>query len=306
MLVELQSRSTIAVIEDVHWADEATLNLLKFLGRRCARTRAKLIVAVGDDELGPNHPPRMVLGDPAASPDVRHLPLAPLSEMAVRTLVGQRVVDPIALHSQTAGNPFFVTEMLSSPGGELPTTVREAVLARAARRSASGQAVLQAAAVIGPHIEPSVLGEVTGAEARAVEEPLAIGVLVMQGELLAIRHELARQTILETLSPPRKLALHQMTLDALKKSSVTRTDVTRPAHRAAGTGEREAILEFAPAAAMHAAAASAHRAASDLYKLALQCADDLPPAERAELWEAYARECEHLEPHARRPLRRGG
>ena len=296
VLVELQSRSTIVVFEDVHWADEATLDLLKFLGRRIGRTRALLILTYRDDELDPRHPLRTVLGDMAASPAVRRISLALLSEKAVRSLVGERAIDPIALHRQTAGNPFFVTEVLSSPEGGLPVTVRDAVLARAARLSASGQAVLQAAAIIGPRIEPAVLAEVTSAEAAAAEESLAIGILVTQGEMLAFRHELARQTILETLSPPRKLALHQMTLDALKNSPVTRNDLTRLAHHAEGAGDREAILEFAPAAARHAAAASAHRAASDLYKLALRFADDLPPAERAELWEAYAHEREHLEP----------
>jgi DNA-binding CsgD family transcriptional regulator/tetratricopeptide (TPR) repeat protein len=210
--------------------------------------------------------------------------------------VGKRAIDPIALHRQTAGNPFFVTEVLSSPEGGLPATVRDAVLARAARLSASGQAVLQAAALIGPRIEPAVLAEVTSAEAAAAEESLAIGVLVTQGEMLAFRHELARQTILETLSPPRKLALHQMTLDALKNSPVTCNDLTRLAHHAEGAGDREAILEFAPAAAKQAAAAGAHHAAADLCQLALHVADDLPAAERAQLWEAYARERGPLEP----------
>ena len=296
VLVELQTRLAIVVFEDVHWADEATLDLIKYLGRRIARTRALLVVTYRDDELSPKHPLRTVLGDLAASTTTRRLSLPPLSVESVRALVGDRPLEAAALCQQTGGNPFFITEVIANEAGGLPATVRDAVLARAARLSASGQAVLQAAAVIGPHIEPPVLAEVTGAEAAAAEESLAIGVLVTQGELLAFRHELARQTILETLSPPRKLALHQMTLDALKNSSVTRTDVTRLAHHAEGAGDREAILEFAPAAARHAAAASAHRAASDLYKLALQFADDLPPAERAELWEAYAREREHLEP----------
>jgi DNA-binding CsgD family transcriptional regulator/tetratricopeptide (TPR) repeat protein len=296
VLVELQSRPTIAVFEDVHWADEATLDLLKYLGRRVTRASALIVLTFRDDELDPKHPLRTLLGDIATSSAVRRIPLSSLSEKAVRVLVGKRAIDATKLHRQTAGNPFFVTEVLSSPEGGLPATIRDAVLARAARLSASGQAVLQAAAVIGPRIEPWVLADVTGAEAKAAEECLAIGILVTQGEMLAFRHELARQTILESLSPPRKLALHQMTLDALKNSPVTRDDLTRLAHHAEAANDREAVLTYAPAAAKQAAAAGSHHAASDLYRLGLRFADDLPPAERAELWDAYAFERQPLEP----------
>jgi DNA-binding CsgD family transcriptional regulator/tetratricopeptide (TPR) repeat protein len=296
VLAELQSRPIMVVFEDVHWADEATLDLLKFLGRRIARTRALLILTFRGDELGPRHLLRTVLGDLAASPAVRRITLTPLSEQAVRSLIGGRAIDPGALHRQTAGNPFFVTEVLSNPAGGLPATVREAVLARAARLSPSGQAVLQAAAVIGPRIEPWVLTEVTGAEAGAAEECMAIGILAPQGEMLAFRHELARQAILESISPPHLLTLHQMTLDALKHSPATRTSLARLAHHAAGASDAEAILQYGPAAAQQAGATGAHREAADLYKLALRFADDLPPTERANLWDAYARERENLEP----------
>jgi len=137
VLAELQTRPTIAVFEDVHWADEATLDLLKFLGRRVTRTTALIVLTYRDDELGPQHPLRTVLGDMATSHAVRRVALSSLSEKAVRSLVGDRAIDPIALHRQTAGNPFFVTEVLSSAEGGLPATVRDAVLARAARLSPS-------------------------------------------------------------------------------------------------------------------------------------------------------------------------
>ena len=67
MLTELQDRPAIAVFEDVHWADEATLDLLRYLGRRIARTTALLVLTYRDDEIGPTHPLRTVLGDLASS-----------------------------------------------------------------------------------------------------------------------------------------------------------------------------------------------------------------------------------------------
>jgi DNA-binding CsgD family transcriptional regulator len=291
-LNELQrnSSSTIAVFEDVHWADEATLDLIRYLGRRIQRASALLMMTYRDDELGPWHPLRTVLGDLASSSTTRRISLAPLTEQAIQMLIGDRVFDPVVLHRQTGGNPFFVTEVLAGGGSGIPSTVRDAVLARVARLSPSAHAVLEAAAVIGMHVEPWLLAEVTGAEAQAAEECLAIGVLLAQGEALAFRHELARQIILDSILPSHKIALHRMVLDALKVSPATRHDLSRLAHHAEATSDREAVLEYAPAAARQASAASAHREAAALYALALRFADDLPLAERAQLLESCASE----------------
>ena len=161
--------------------DEAMLDLLRFLGRRIARTSALLVMTYRDDELGPRHPLRSVLGVLATLPTTRRVALRPLTEAAVRTLVGERAIDAAALHRQTGGNPFFVTEVLASPAGGLPPSIRDAVLARVARLSLSAQAVLQAAAVIGPRSEAWVLAEVSGAEVVAADECLAIGMLACAG-----------------------------------------------------------------------------------------------------------------------------
>jgi DNA-binding CsgD family transcriptional regulator len=288
--LQLGAIPTIVVFEDVHWADEATLDLIKFLSRRISRTAALLILTYRDDEVGPRHLLRSVLGDLATSTITRRITLAPLSESAVRALVGSLGIDAAALHRRTGGNPFFVTEVLASPMGSLPPTVRDAVLARAARLSPLAQSVLQAAAVIGPRIEPGLLTLVTGADGAA-EECLALGMLVAQGETLAFRHELARQTLLESIPLPHQIQLHGQVLEVLKAAPSGRTDFARLAHHAEATGGREDVLRFAPAAARQAALASAHRAAASLYALALRFAGDLPSPERARLLESYAGEC---------------
>ena len=288
VLGALQKQMAIIVFEDVHWADEASLDLLRFLGRRIARTFALLVVTYRDDELSPQHPLRMVLGDLAISPSAQHVLLKPLSEDGVRTLVGERPMDVSTLHRKTGGNPFYITEILASQTSGIPLTIRDVVLARAARLSPSAEAVLQAGAIIGTRIEPWLLSEVTGAEAHFIEECMAVGVLHSQGDVIAFRHELTRQTILDTLSPQRTLALHRLVLDSLKAAPVTGKETARLTHHAEAAGDREAVLEFAPAAARQASAASAHRAAAALYALTLRYADYLPPAERALLLEAYA------------------
>jgi DNA-binding CsgD family transcriptional regulator len=298
VLAELHSRPTLLIFEDVHWADEATLDLLRFLGRRIANTQTLLVFTYRDDELGPRHPLRLVLGGLTAPGHIRRIVLAPLSEAAAQALVGERRMDVAALHRQTGGNPFFISEVLESGGSGLPATVRDAVLARANRLSPSGLAVLQAAAVGGPRIEPWLLTQLAGAEASATEECLSSGMLVTHTDTLAFRHELARQTLLESISPTHKLALHRMTLAALKASPVTRNDLSRLAHHAEAAGDVEATLDYAPIAARKAALAGAHREAAALYALALRYAEALPTDAQAELLDAYAEECNSIDKRA--------
>ena len=287
-LQELQSEPTIVVFEDIHWADEATLDLLKFLGRRIHHTHALLLATYRDDELGTQHPLRLLLGDLATSPAVRRITLLPLSIEGVQQLIGERPLDARSLYRQTGGNPFYVTEVLAVDKETVPPTVRDAVLARAARLSLSGRAVLNAAAVIGPRINPWLLADVVRAEAEAVNESLEMGMLLAQADTLLFRHELARQAILEAIPPHQRAFLHQVVLDALEASPVGRKDVARLAHHAEAAGDREAILTYARAAGKEAAALGMHRAAATQFALALLYADDLPLIEQIELNEAYA------------------
>jgi predicted ATPase/DNA-binding CsgD family transcriptional regulator len=280
----------IAVLEDLHWADEATLDLVKFLGRRIQHVPALLVLTYRDDELGPRHPLRIVLGDLATSGAVRRMPLPPLSVAAVRTLAANQPLDADALHRQTGGNPFFVTEALASRAPGIPPTVRDAVLARAARLSSAGRAALEAAAVIGAHVEPWILGALVTDIASATDECIAIGMLQSQGERLGFRHELARQAILDTIAAPRRRALHALVLQALASSPTGGPDLARLAHHGEGAADAAAVLTHAPAAAARAAAMGAHREAADQYARALRFAGAAPPAERARLLDSYAEE----------------
>ena len=123
---------TVAVIEDVHWSDEATIDLLSFLGRRLGRMPALLLASYRDDEIAADHPLRLVLGDLATQRATRRMKLPPLSVDAVRELVGQRDVDAAELHRITGGNPFYVSETLEAGWPSVPPTVRDAVGARLA------------------------------------------------------------------------------------------------------------------------------------------------------------------------------
>jgi predicted ATPase len=248
-----RSQVSLVVFEDVQWADEATLDLLRFLGRRVESSPCLLVATYRDDEVDARHPLRVVIGDLATAAAVRRMRLAPLSEDAVRILAARTRHDPVQLHRKTGGNPFFVTETLASQADEVPPTVRDAVLARAARLSAGPHATLNAAAVIGTRINPTLLREVADHRLEAVEECVSVGMLVPHGQFFAFRHELAREAILDTIPLSQRMLLHRRALDAMRRSPPNPDDLADLAHHAEGAGDRQAVLEYAPAAARRAA-----------------------------------------------------
>jgi len=135
----------VLVIEDVHWADEGTLDFLRFIGRRVESLPSLVVATYRDDEVGPQHPARPVIGELAAQPSATLLPVPPLSVEAVTELAGGDAALAARVHRVTDGNAFYVTEVLAS-GEEVPTTVREAVLARASRLSESARRLVQVVA----------------------------------------------------------------------------------------------------------------------------------------------------------------
>jgi DNA-binding CsgD family transcriptional regulator/tetratricopeptide (TPR) repeat protein len=280
---------TLAVVEDVHWADEATLDLLRFVGRRIASTRAVLLATYRDDE----GPLRLALGDLATSAGVHRFSLAPLSEGAVSILADGSGLDPLAVHRRTGGNPFFVTEVLAAGGGAAPTlppSVRDVVQARVARLSAAARATLEACAVVGPRVDVAFLAELLGSAADAVDECLAIGLIRAEGLSLVFRNELGREAVLDAIPPTRRLALHRQVLHLLRQQSTGPDDLAQLAHHAEAAGDADAVLEYAPAAGRRAASLSAHREAVAQYRRALHVAKRLEPEARARLLEALAHE----------------
>jgi DNA-binding CsgD family transcriptional regulator len=280
---------TLLVVEDVHWADEATLDLLRFLGRRLVDAPLLLVATFRLDEAVGDHPLALLRGDLATADGVGRIDVPPLTPAGVAELVSRTAspLDPAALHRSTGGNPFYVTELLAVGDDRLPGTVRDAVLARAARLSAEARQVLGAAAVLGPRADLASLVDVSGQPAEAVDECVRRGMLVADGDGWSFRHELARRTMEEALAPAERQQRHAAVLAALRRAGIT--DDGRIAHHAAGCGDRSAVLEHAPRAAARAAALGAHRQAAELYRLTLRFAVD-SEAEQARLYEALAYE----------------
>lgn len=272
----------VLVLEDLHWADEATLDVLSLLGRRIATIPALVIATYRSDEVGRGHPLRRLLGE-LQGESVKRLTVGPLSAGAVCELAESHGRDGWALHEATGGNPFFVTEVLARDDGDVPLTVRDAVLARAARLSPAAAAVLDVVAVAPPYAEMHLISEADG-----LDEALRAGMLESVPGGVAFRHELARLTVEESLAPHRRLELHRRVLAGLLAKSA---DPSRVAHHAEAAGDVAAVLEWAPLAAEQAAASGAHREAAAQYARALRFAAGLDPKDRADLLERRSYEC---------------
>jgi len=290
LIHELTARApTILVLEDLHWADEATLDVLRLLARRVETVPALVLASYRDDELDRGHPLRLVLGELATGHAVSRLKVPPLSATGVAKLAEPHGFDADELYRTTGGNPFFVTEVLAAGREEIPPTVRDAVLARVARVSPGARTVVEAVAVAPAQMEPWLVEALAGDAAERLEECLAVGILIPRPGAVEFRHELARIAVEESLPPNLRAALHRKALAALASRGAP--DVARLAHHAEAADDDEAVLRFAPEAAMRAAAVGAHREAADQYARALRFARGLTVAERAKLLGRRAHEC---------------
>lgn len=287
-----RSGTTVMVGEDAHWADGASLELLRFLARRIGELRVLFVVTYRDDELGPDHPLRLSLGDLATTATVYRMHLAPLSEDAVHDLAQGSGRDAASLYQLTGGNPFFLHEVLAAEGEGVPASVGDAVLARAARLSAEARAVLDVAAAIGSSVDTDLLAEVAGPVLDHLDECVARGLLRIRGDGLTFSHDLTREAILAAIPPPRRRLLHVRVLAALREREGDNKDLALLAHHAEAAGDRDAVILFAVAAAEQAAAAHAHREAAAQYARALRFADELPLEQIGALLDARSRECQ--------------
>lgn len=280
----------ILLVEDVHWADEATLDVVRFLTRRVETVPALILVSYRDD-LDRTHPLRILLGEIPAGETMVRMRLAPLTLEGVATLAEPNGVDAAELFRKTAGNPFFVTEALAAGDVAIPPTVRDAVLARVARLPAAAGALLEAVAIAPPRTELWLLERLAADKLDHLAASLDAGMLASTDGAVAFRHELARMAIEEAMTPIRRAALHRHALRALQTPPAGDPDLARLVHHADGAGDREALVRFGPAAAARAAALGAHREAAAHYARVLRVAGGLDPLTRGDLFERHAHEC---------------
>lgn len=292
LLNHISDRSSfkLIVFEDIHWADEATMDLIKFLGRRIHKTNALFILTYRDEEVSHHHPLRSILGGlPTA--DVTRIRLYPLSKSAVDSLQRKAGVEILELYEKTGGNPFYVTEMLTFQDQEIPPSIAEAVVSRISELPEDTRNLLHFISVIPNRVSLGTLKSLYKDCEDSLDICLSKTVLVADQMHVAFRHELARLAVLNSISPMKRIKLHQVMLKFLLKSQDAPQLLAQIVHHAGEAGDADAILRYAPRAANQAAALNSHREAAAYYGIALQYADDIPLEEKLLLLEGRYREC---------------
>ena len=275
------SAATAVVVEDAHWADEATLDWLVHLGRRVARRPALVVVSYRDDDAGPESRLRKSIGLVAGYQSTARLALPRLTPDAVRRLMGDTGPGADRLHALTGGNPLYVSEVLAAGLDVVPPTVADVVVARFSRLGEDAQALVRAAAVLAAPAAPDDLAALAGVDAHALDECVERGLLIADRSGYRFHHELTRRAVEESVPDRSRADLHVRTLRLLE--SRPGSSASRMAHHAEAARDGAAVLRHAPGAARLADAMQSHREAVAQYERALRFVDDAPGTERAAL-----------------------
>ena len=274
---------TVAVVEDAHWADRATLDAIRFLGRRISRMRVLLVVTYRDDEVPADHPLRLTLGA-VPSADTRRVRLAPLSEAAVATMARGSRVDVKKLYELTGGNPFYVSESLADPELSVPLPVQDAVMARVGRLGELGRASAELVSTVPGAAELWLLDACEVSD--GLDEAVRLGVLRPGRDVVTFSHELVRRAVQQSLTETRREHINGLILDVLAARDA---DPARLTHHAVQARRAAAVIRYAPLAAQRAAAMGADREAFEHYRRALEHAERYPTHELLDLLDTTAR-----------------
>jgi DNA-binding CsgD family transcriptional regulator/tetratricopeptide (TPR) repeat protein len=279
---------TVLVFEDVHWADEASLDLIQFLSRRVRDCRLLIVTTYRDDALVRDHPLRTLLGEVGTHRWARRISLPPLSPDAVTTLAQAHGADGKQVYELTGGNPFYVREALATSGDQLLTSVHDAVQARICRLSSQARELVDWVAVLGSSAKVSDLERLTIVTPDVLDECVASGALVASPDSLRFRHELARAAIESAVPAHRRRTMNSAVLRVL----VERGDVddARLAHHAELAEDAAAVLLHAPRAGEQAAHLGSHREAAAQFERALRWAGGAEPGVVAALRDRLADE----------------
>ena len=262
--LELLSRSlrpSIVVLEDTHWADEATLDTIKYLGRRIARTNGLLLLTYRDGEVDYDHPLRRVIGDLPPQSIVR-IQLDGLSLTALSSIVAESDLDANEVMAATNGNPFLATEMATVGGEVIPASLQDSVIARVQKLSPGAREILKVLSVIPEPISREDASRLIEGPQSRIDECVRRGLLNVDGEFVAFRHELTRQTVESALTSTERLAANRSVLEGLPEE-------THPClliHVAREAGDVDRLVDLAPRSARFAVDVGAHRQAVEDFR----------------------------------------
>jgi DNA-binding SARP family transcriptional activator/tetratricopeptide (TPR) repeat protein len=275
------------IVEDVHWADDATADAIRYLARRFPGIPGALVLTFRETGIDSAHPLRQLLGS-LAGPTVRRVSLPPLTPAAIRRLGARSDAEAAEIHRVTRGNPFFVTEVLAAGGSGVPSTVQDAVLARLGRLPAPARTLLERLSVVPTRAERWLAETLADGDPEVLVDAERSGVVVGTEAWIGFRHELARQAIESSLTAGERLHANRTVVGALRARPGS--DPSRLVHHAERSGQLDVIIEHGPAAAREADRLGAHRQAAEVLRVVLENPATLELREVVELTirRAYA------------------
>jgi DNA-binding CsgD family transcriptional regulator/tetratricopeptide (TPR) repeat protein len=282
--MRFSQRPAVVMVEDAHWADDASLDIVRHLARRIERLPAMLVVSYRDEELTDDHPLRRLIGG-LAGPAVLRLELEGLSDATVAQLAAGAGLAPGPVVAAVGGNPFYLSEVLAAPGLEVPPSVRQAVWVRVTSLPSSCRLALERLAVVPAEAE-LWLAEALLPDLAVLEPAERRGMLVASHQRIRFRHELARRAVELSLPSLRRIEHHRRVLGALVTAGA---EPSRLVHHAVAAADEQAVARYAAAAATEAAEAEGHREAAAFARLALERSAWLDRLERARLHGLAAR-----------------
>lgn len=288
----LKSRKgkTIIIFEDIHWADEASFDFIKFLARRINTVQCLFIITHRNDECPSIQLLRNVMGQLAPDTFTR-MPLTPLSKEAVEKLAVEKGYSGEDVYSISGGNPFYVNEILAWYSKGVPTNIKDSVLSIYNNVDSDLKEFWSTLSIVPTGLEIKYLRQMDASFMQTFENCFSSGILVLKGDVVCFKHELYRRTIEETLSPLKRMALNKKILDLFVLQFEMHKEIERIVHHAKNASEYDQVVKYAPIAAKQAASLGAHIEAAKLYFTAIEYYQGSDKDILVQFYEAYAYEC---------------
>lgn len=278
----------LIVFDDIHWADEATLDFIKFFARRISQLQCLFILTYRDNEINAGHALSNVLG--SLSPEIfTRVQLQPLSKQAVYKLAEEKGFDAKNVYNISGGNPFYVTEILASYSPGVPDNIKDAILAVYNRQEDGTKNAWEICSVIPEGLEINRFAKLKSSW-EGMDRCFALKIIIIKNERVIFKHELYRRTIEGSLSPFKRIALNKRMLELFLDSFEEEGDIERIVHYAKNANENKIVVKYAPVAAKQAASVGAHIEASKLFLTAIEYSEGNDYDQLVKFYEAYAYE----------------
>ena len=284
------AKKMIIVFEDIHWADEATLDFIKFFARRIVQLRCLFILTYRDDEIHSQHPMKNLLGHLPPGSFTR-LQVTPLSKQAVEKMAEEKNYKGEDVYSISGGNPFYVTEILASYSPGVPDNIKDAILSVYHQQEKGTKNAWEICSVIPEGLEIARFAKIKSSWDEGMDHCFALKIIIVKNDKVIFKHELYRRTIEGSLSPFKRIALNRKMLDLFLESFEEQGEIERIVHYAKNANENKLVVKYAPIAAKQAACVGAHIEASKLFLTAIEYSEENDTDQMVEFYECYAYEC---------------